>query len=169
MLRPQMRPDAHPGFLKKTPERLEADNRQRTEGGNPEVQAAFEQKQIAGMVTSVRSRGPANSLMNAADLEVPFAMNVIAVTPEFLQKNSQTAERPLRAYIEGVAAMNNDRESALKVLAKYLKRNEPAFLDEMYKIAVQFTDRAPRVDPRSVATVLEFEPVRGRRHADAGA
>ena len=164
-----MRPDAHPGFLKKTPERLEADNRQRTEGGNPEVQAAFEQKQIAGMVTSVRSRGPANSLMNAADLEVPFAMNVIAVTPEFLQKNSQTAERPLRAYIEGVAAMNNDRESALKVLAKYLKRNEPAFLDEMYKIAVQFTDRAPRVDPRSVATVLEFEPVRGRRHADAGA
>ena len=55
-------------------------------GGNPEVQAAFEQKQIAGMVTSVRPRSPANCLMNAADLEVPFAMNAIAVTPEFLQK-----------------------------------------------------------------------------------
>ena len=99
--------------------------------------------------------------MNAADLEVPFAMNVIAVTPDFLQKNPQAAERLLRAYIEGVAAMNHDRETALKVLAKYLKRNEPAFLDEMYKIAVQFTDRTPRVDPRTVATVLEFEPVKG--------
>ena len=130
-------------------------------GGNPEVQAAFEQKQIAGMVTSVRPRSPANSLMNAADLEVPYAMNVIAMTREFLQKNYQTAERVLRAYIEGVAAMNHDRETALKILAKYLKRNDPAFLDEMYKIAVQFTDHNPRIDPRTVVTVLEFEPVKG--------
>jgi len=130
-------------------------------GGNPEVQAAFEQKQIAGMVTSVRPRSPANSLMNAADLEVPYAMNVIAMTREFLQKNYQTVERVLRAYIEGVAAMNHDRETALKVLAKYLKRNDPAFLDEMYKIAVQFTDHNPRIDPRTVVTVLEFEPVKG--------
>ena len=130
-------------------------------GGNPEVQAAFDQKQIAGMVTSVRPRSPANGLLNAADLEIPFAMNVIAATQEFVQKNPQTLERLLRAYIEGVAAMNRDRETALKVLAKYLKRNDPGFLDEMYKIAVQYTDRIPKVDPRTVATVLEFEPVKG--------
>ena len=88
-------------------------------------------------------------------------MNVFAATAEFLQKNSQTAERLLRAYIEGGAAMNHDRETALKVLAKYLKRDDPAFLDEMYKIAVKFTDHNPRIDPRTVATVLEFEPVKG--------
>jgi NitT/TauT family transport system substrate-binding protein len=130
-------------------------------GGSPEVQGAFDQKQIAGMVTSVRPRNPANGLANAADLEIPFAMNVIAATQEFIQKNPQTMERLLRAYIEGVAAMNRDRETALRVLAKYLKRNDPSFLEEMYKIAVQFTDRIPRVDARTVATVLEFEPVKG--------
>ena len=130
-------------------------------GGNPEVQGAFDQKQIAGMVTSVRPRNPANGLLNAADLEIPFAMNVIAATQEFLQKNPQTAERVLKAYIEGVGAMNHDRETTLKVLAKYLKRSDPGFLDEMYRIAVQFTDRIPRVDPRTAATVLEFEPVKG--------
>jgi len=134
---------------------------QRPLGGNPEVQGAFEQKQIAGMVTSVRPRTAANALLNAADLEIPFAMNVFATTQEFLQKNSETAERLLRAYIDGVAALNHDRETALKVLAKYLKRNDPAFLDEMHKIAVRFTDRIPTVDPRTVATVLEFEPVKG--------
>jgi ABC-type nitrate/sulfonate/bicarbonate transport system substrate-binding protein len=62
-------------------------------------------------------------------------MNVFAATQDFLQKNSQTAERLLRAYIDGVAALNHDRETALKVLAKYLKRNDPVFLDEMHKIA----------------------------------
>ena len=134
---------------------------QRPLGGNPEVQGAFEQKQIAGMLTSVRPRSAANALLNAADLEIPFAMNVFAATQDFLQKNSQTAERLLRAYIDGVAALNHDRETALKVLAKYLKRNDPAFLDEMHKIAVRFTDRIPKVDPRTVATVLEFEPVKG--------
>jgi len=130
-------------------------------GGNPEVQAAFEQRQIAGMVTSVRPRTAANSLLNAADLEILFAQNVVATTQEFLQKNPQTVERLLRAYVEGVAAMNHDSETALKVLAKYLKRNDPTFLNEMYKISVQFTDQIPRVDPRTVATVLEFEPVKG--------
>ena len=80
--------------------------------------------------------------------------------PGRLQDNL-SAERLLRAYIEGGAAMNHDRETALKVLAKYLKRDDPAFLDEMYKIAVKFTDHNPRIDPRTVATVLEFEPVKG--------
>ncbi len=134
---------------------------QRPLGGNPEVQAAFEQKQIAGMVTSVRPRTAANALLNAADLEIPFAMNVFATTQEFLQKNAQVTERLLRAYIDGVAGLNNDRETALKVLAKYLKRNDPTFLDEMHKLSVRFTDRIPKVDPRTVATVLEFEPVKG--------
>jgi ABC-type nitrate/sulfonate/bicarbonate transport system substrate-binding protein len=113
------------------------------------------------MVTSVRPRGPANGLLNAADLEIPFAMNVIAATQEFMQKNPQAMERLLRAYIEAVAAMNRDRETALRVLAKYFKRSDPSFLDEMYKISVQFTDKIPKVDARTVATVLEFEPVKG--------
>jgi hypothetical protein len=30
----------------------------------------------------------------------------------------------------------------------------------MYKVSVQFADRIPRVDPRTVATVREFEPVK---------
>jgi NitT/TauT family transport system substrate-binding protein len=134
---------------------------QRPLGGNPEVQAAFEQKQIAGMVTSVRPRSPANALLNAADLEIPFAMNVFATTRDYLKKNSGVAERLLRAYVDGVAALNHNRETTLRVLAKYLKRNDPAFLDEMHKLSVRFTDRVPRVDPRTVATVLEFEPVKG--------
>jgi len=47
--------------------------------GAPEVQAAFEQKQLAGMV-AVKPRAPARALLNAADLDIPFAMNVMAVT-----------------------------------------------------------------------------------------
>ncbi len=130
-------------------------------GGNPEIQAAFEQKQIAGMVTTVKPRAPANALLNAADLDIPYAMNVMASTRDYLERNRENALRTLKAYIEGVGSMTRDKEGALRVLAKYLKRDDPAFLEEMYAIAYKFTERIPRVDGRTVATILEFEPVKG--------
>ena len=130
-------------------------------GGTPEMQAAFEQRQIVGIVTGVKPAAPSRALLNAADLDIPFAMNVIAVTRDFLQKNPDTVERVVKAYIEAVATMNHDKEATLKVLAKYFKRNDPIFLDETYALATKFIEKTPRVDARNVATVLEFEPVKG--------
>ena len=130
-------------------------------GGTPEMQAAFEQKQVAGMVTAVKPGAPSRALLNAADLDIPFAMNVMVVTREFLQKNPDTVERVVKGYIEAVGAMNHDKQTTLKVLAKYFKRSDPLFLDETYGIVTKFTEKTPRVDARNVATVLEFEPVTG--------
>ena len=73
-------------------------------GGNPELQAAFEQKIIAGFVTTVKPKTAARPLANAADLDVPYAMNLITVTQDFLKTNPDTAERLLKAYIEGVGS-----------------------------------------------------------------
>lgn len=140
---------------------LERSATMRPLGGSPEMQAAFEQKQVAGIVTAVKPTAPARALLNAADLDIPFAMNVMSVTREFLQKNPDTVERVVKAYIEAVAAMNHNREATLKVLAKYFKRNDASFLDETYAIVTKFTEKIPRVDRRNVATVLEFEPVKG--------
>lgn len=140
---------------------LEKTTTMRPLGGTPEMQAAFEQKHIAAIISAVKPRAPARALLNAADLDIPFAMNVLAVTREFLQKNPDTAERALKAYIEAVASMHHDRESTVKVLAKYFKRSEPSFLDEMYNIATRFIEKTPRTDARNVATTLEFEPVKG--------
>lgn len=134
---------------------------QRPLGGAPEVQAAFEQKQLAGMVTAVKPRAPARALLNAADLDIPFAMNVMAVTQDFLRKQPDSAERTMRAYIEAVALMHHDKDTTLKVLQKYFKRNDPAFLEEMYAIVTRYIEKIPRVDPRNIATTLEFEPVKG--------
>lgn len=134
---------------------------QRPLGGAPEVQAAFEQKQLAGMLTAVKPRAPARALLNAADLDILFAMNVMAVTQDFLRKNSDTVERAMRAYIEAVALMHHDKDLTLRVLQKYFKRSDPVFLEETYQIVSRYIEKIPRVDPRNVATTLEFEPVKG--------
>ena len=71
------------------------------------------------MVTAVKPRAPARALLNAADLDIPFAMNVMAVTHDFWRKNPDTVERAMRAYIEAVALMHHDKDTTLKVLQKY--------------------------------------------------
>jgi NitT/TauT family transport system substrate-binding protein len=141
--------------------RLEKSATMRPLGGTPEMQAAFAQKQVAGIVTGVKPAVPSRALLNAFDLDIPFAMNVMAITREFLQQNPDVVERVIKAYVEAVAAMNNDKETTLKVLSKYLKRSDPDFLDETYRLVIRFTEKIPRVDSRNVETVLEFEPVKG--------
>jgi NitT/TauT family transport system substrate-binding protein len=130
-------------------------------GGNPELQAAFEQKIIAGFVTTVKPRAAARPLANAVDLDVPYAMNLITVTQDFLKTNPDTAERLLKAYIEGVGAMIRDKDLASKIFRKYFKRSDPVFLDETYAIVVKYLERIPRVDPRTIATAIEIESIKG--------
>ena len=130
-------------------------------GGNPELQAAFEQKIIAGFVSTVKPKTPARSLANAADLDIPYAMNLITVTQDFLKTNPDTAERLLKAYIEGVGLMIRDKSLATKIFSKYLKRSDPGFLEETYSIVSGFLERVPRVDPRTIATAIEIESIKG--------
>ncbi len=130
-------------------------------GDIPGVHAAFDRKMIAGMVSTVVPRAPFRALANAADMDIPYAMSVIAVTRNFLQTNRPTVERVIRAYVEGVAMMVHNKDRANKILAKYLQRSDPAFLDETYALVRNYTERVPRVDPRVVPLLLEFDSVKG--------
>ena len=130
-------------------------------GETPAVQAAFEQKMIAGMLTTVRPRIAARPLINAADLDIPYPMSIIGVTQSFLQANRETLDRLLRAYVEGVAMMVHDKERAVRILAQYLRRSDPAFLDETYTLVRTYTERVPRFDSRAIAILLEFDQVKG--------
>jgi NitT/TauT family transport system substrate-binding protein len=130
-------------------------------GGNPELQAAFEQKVISGFVTTVRPKAAARALANAVDLDVPYAMNLITVTQEFLKTNPDTAERLVKAYIEGVGSMIRDKALASRIFSKYFKRSDAEFLDETYAIVTKFLERIPRVDPRTISTAVEVESIKG--------
>jgi NitT/TauT family transport system substrate-binding protein len=130
-------------------------------GETPAVQAAFEQKMISGMLTTVKPRIAARPLVNAADLDIPYPMSIIGVTQNFLQANRETLDRLLRAYVEGVAMMVHDKERAVKILAQYLRRSDPAFLDETYTLVRTYTERVPRFDSRAIPILLEFDQAKG--------
>jgi len=133
-------------------------------GGTPEVGAAFQQKVIAGAVTSelrVGAHVPAKILLNFIDLGIPYSMNMIAVSRDYYRRNPETVEGMVRAYTEGVAAMNHQKDRALKVIAKYGRLNDPKQIEEQYKDSVTYLERIPRAEPEATATILEFMGKKG--------
>jgi ABC-type nitrate/sulfonate/bicarbonate transport system substrate-binding protein len=135
-------------------------------GGSPEVGAAFQQRAIAGSVTSdlrIGEHVPAKVLVNMVDFGIPYSMNMIPVFHTYYRRNPEIVEGMVRAYTEGIAALHHDKQRALKVIAKYSRRTHLKHLEDHYQDAVTYLERIPRVEPESVSTILEFEGKRNVR------
>ena len=122
-------------------------------GGAPETDLAFNTGLISGAIRSIKPGPKAHALVDLADLPIAFSMDYLTFKSDFLKSSPKSAEAVLKAYVEGVAALRNQRETAYRMLKKYLRRND---VDDSYQYAVKYLDRVPRVDPASVKTVLDW-------------
>jgi ABC-type nitrate/sulfonate/bicarbonate transport system substrate-binding protein len=124
-------------------------------GGVVEADMGFRARQAEGRVASQAPDPQAKPLVDAAELGIPYSMNLLAVGSEFYKKSPATVERIVKAYIEGIAALRTRKQQALQMLAKYMGARGGA--PEMhYEFVVKYLDRVPRVDPAAVDTILEM-------------
>jgi NitT/TauT family transport system substrate-binding protein len=133
-------------------------------GGTLEVSAAFQNRLIAGAVTSdlrVTPPSMAKILTRLIDLGIPYSMNMIAVSRDYLRRNPETVEAIVKSYAEGIAFMNRQKERALKIVAKYSHLTDPKMIEDHYNDSVTYLERIPRADPEAVQTILEFTGKKG--------
>ena len=133
-------------------------------GGTIEVSAAFQNRLIAGAVTSemrVTPPSQAKVLLQLVDMGIPYSMNMIAVQREYLRRNPDVVENAVRAYVDGLAFMHRNKERALKIIAKYSRLTDPKQIDQFYDDAMTYLDRVPRAEPEAVQTILEFMGKKG--------
>ena len=133
-------------------------------GGTVEVAAAFQNRAIAGAVTGDLHAAPPSQpkiLVRLIDLGIPYSMNMIAVSRDYYRRNPETVERMVRAYSEGVAAMNQQKERALKAIAKYARIPDAKGIEDHYRDSVTYLERIPRAEPEAVQTILEFMGKKG--------
>ena len=129
-------------------------------GDSPPMHYAFEQKLVTAMVTAVKPRLEARPLADAVQLDIPYAISMVTVSHAYLRDNRDTVERVMRAYIEVMDLLLNQKEAAKKVFAKYIHRSDPEFLEETYDTAKKYLEPIPRVDPRIVAPVLDYAGIK---------
>lgn len=129
-------------------------------GGQAETLAALKAGSIQGGViaspaTAEAKRLGMRELINMANLGVEYPQTTIATNGRYLRSNRDTLLRFTRAYVEGAHRFINDRELALKVIAKYTKIQNRATLDATYDDHVPYVKKVPTPSAGSIKTVLE--------------
>jgi NitT/TauT family transport system substrate-binding protein len=133
-------------------------------GGTIEVAAAFQNRLIAGAVTSeLRVTPPSQPkiLVRLVDMGIPYSMNMIAVQREYYRRNPEAVEKMVRAYAEGIAFMNHNKERAIKIITKYSRLSDPQMIEDHYNDSVTYLERIPRAEPEGVQTILDFSGKKG--------
>jgi NitT/TauT family transport system substrate-binding protein len=144
-------------FLKKAD--LEGAVTIRQMGGIREVNAAFEQRVIDGLVQGdlrVPGHIPFKVLTKLEDMGIKHAMDVLVVTRAFLERNPKDVEAIVRAYVEGVAALHTQKDAARRIIAKYTRLSDPVKVDEIYGNAVSYTAKNPRVEREAIQSHLQL-------------
>jgi NitT/TauT family transport system substrate-binding protein len=124
-------------------------------GGVVEADLGFRSRQAEGRVASQAPGPQAKMLVDAAELGIPFSMNLLAVSNEYYRKSPKSVEAIVAAYIEGIAALKTKKPQALKLLEKYMGQRGGA-PELHYEFVIKYLDSIPRVDPAAVDTVLEM-------------
>ncbi|MGE5851852.1 MAG: ABC transporter substrate-binding protein [Deltaproteobacteria bacterium] len=143
---------------------LESTVNVRQMGGTAEVSAAFQNKQIAGAVTSslrVDQSVQPRLLMKLEDLGFQYSMDVIAYSRDDIKRAPQLVNGMVRAYTEGVAAMHYQKERAYRAIAKYARLHDQKKIDEIYQDSIVYLEKTPRVEPEAINSILDFMGKKG--------
>ena len=94
-------------------------------------------------------------LIDSADLGVPYLNSPLSTRRGYIKSNRDTVLRVLRGYYQGVQETHNDRDGAMKILAKYTRVQEPEILAESYRIYGQrHLQKSIQVDLEGVRQLL---------------
>lgn len=108
-------------------------------GGMPDLMIAVSKGLVDGGMISAPSnlRGMKlglRELIDSTELGVPYLNSPMSTRRAYIKSNRDTVLRVLRAYAQGVQETHNDREGAMRILAKYTRTAEPEILAESYRI-----------------------------------
>ena len=121
-------------------------------GGSSERSAAFRAGKISGFAAPpgvlYLTKGLAQRVLaSTADFQknYPFPYICGTTTKSYLASNRPTVKRLVMALTEGVHFFKTNKEESKKILAKYTRQNNEAYLEAAYEINAKLMDRVPYV------------------------
>jgi ABC-type nitrate/sulfonate/bicarbonate transport system substrate-binding protein len=120
-------------------------------GGASERAAGFSRGVIAGFpsppgnVNLIPGGLPHRILADMGDLPKPYPFPFICAvtTKSFLAKKRDTVKRTLMALIDAAHYFKNNKEAVQKIVAKYLRGANQAYLDNSYRSTAKILERVP--------------------------
>lgn len=132
-------------------------------GGASERAAGFSRGVIAGFpsppgnVHLIPGGLPHRILANMADLERPYPLPFICAvtTKSYLAKKRDTVKRVVMALVETAHYFKTNKEGTQKIVAKYLRGANKAYLESSYRSTAKILERVPYTTREGMKIQLE--------------
>jgi ABC-type nitrate/sulfonate/bicarbonate transport system substrate-binding protein len=140
-------------------------------GGAPEVLAALDSGLVQAGVLSApftmvaRNQGY-RELVDVGELGVPFTQGAIATTRPYAAEQPEAVTAFLKAYLAGIKLARENPAEAQRSIARYTRTEDPAVLEESYRVNVKTWEPVPYVTDAAIRGVLRWLPTPGAQDAD---
>ncbi len=121
-------------------------------GGAPERAGAFRSGRIAGFpsppgIIQLAQGMPHRVLISTADFQTRFEFPYICATTtkSYLTGHRDTVKRVLMGLIEATHYFKTRKEESKKLIARYSKQTNPAYLEDSYNAVAKLYDKVPLV------------------------
>jgi len=95
-------------------------------------------------------------LFDMTRMDAEYHINGVVTTRKFLRSSEDIVRRFLRAYVEGAARGQRDKNFALKVIGKYFRTDDREILEESYETTIKSNFAIPPYPSISgVATLIQ--------------
>jgi NitT/TauT family transport system substrate-binding protein len=134
--------------------------------GQPERAAAVLRKQASATIltapnTFAAEKQGLRSFTAIRDLGIRQLITVSGITKRFLRERRDSAEAFLRGYVEGLHAVRTQKETTIKIIAKYTRQRDPEVLNKFYDEMAADLPRIPYVDEVSARATIDAMQAQG--------
>ena len=130
-------------------------------GGSAETLAAiFSNRLDAGAFTAPENiqarKAKLRMILDISKLQANFPFNAVIVTRAYLTNNQEPLRKFMKAYAEGISVGKKDKAFTKKVLAKYMRTQDPEILEESYGWIVNaINPQVPYPPVQGIKTLLD--------------
>ena len=134
--------------------------------GQPERVAAVLRKQASATIltapnTYAAEKQGLRSFSAIRDLGIRQLITVSGITKKFLRERRDSTDAFLRAYVEGLHGVRTQKETTIKIIAKYTRQRDPEVLNKFYDDMAGDLPRIPYVDEVSARSTIEAMQAQG--------
>jgi ABC-type nitrate/sulfonate/bicarbonate transport system substrate-binding protein len=132
-------------------------------GGIPESAAALMSGNVAAAMVPppqsvmLREKGFRElvSVRQFREWNIPVVENGVAARRSYAEKNPNVVKRFIRAAFEGIRQIYDNKELAMKALAKYTKLTDEKLLDESYRFSVEALSKDASMPAEAFTALVE--------------
>lgn len=95
-----------------------------------------------------------NILADLVDMGFHYDYGSIATTRSIIESNRDAMRRFVRAFVEGIRYFKTHPEESKRIMARYLREQDPAVLEETYVYYAQKTSMAPYPTREGIEPVI---------------